>query len=582
MYLAVALPLLGVPLLARAWRRSLSWCLGFLAAMLFMAASSYLLTGRASAYLSGDGGVRQGTTVCAPDSLPPEVVALRAAAEQSRAAELATTDGASTPGSSTEEASSATGNSFSWLMRVPEVGPIELLQNIGYFLWGRHAGLLPYFPFTALALASFFLFSRGSLSRWLLLLALAAVALYFLLFIGWNWQGGGGFIGNRYYVSMVVGFVFLVERIRMRWLLVTAGVAGLTVGPLVFTPLGAGVPEPTMQFHTRNAPLRYLPLELSLRNVPGYHRLTVAGLRVRGRSDQILPQGESIWLHGGTTTELHLLSDGPLTAGLSVLVSSDAAPNRVVLEMRGARADFEVTEAGQGAVFALHPKPLKMLRQYGTAQYVYRLTARVERGVVRPWTRQYQPPPCDNFAWDATTAENFYRGATLTILGAPGVLDQDVFAAELASGDDVGLPEVMAAGEIREVAVAVTNRSQLAWPTLSNASGAARVKLAYHWFDAQTPLEAAPPTIDRTEAAVWDGRRTEIVTELPPDAATVVALELEAPARPGTYWLIVEPVFEHVGWFSEHGPVGSGPGSDNPAADSPGVGNSLRTLVVVE
>ena len=111
----------------------------------------------------------------------------------------------------------------------------------------------------------------------MLLAAVTAVALYFLTFIAWNWQGGGGFVGNRYFVTAIPAFLFLVTEIRPpRLLLAGYVVAGLFLAPLLFTPFGATVPEPTLQAHVRGLPFRFLPLELSLRNVPGYERIRSA------------------------------------------------------------------------------------------------------------------------------------------------------------------------------------------------------------------------------------------------------------------------------------------------------------------
>ena len=60
----------------------------------------------------------------------------------------------------------------------------------------------------------------------------------------------------------------------------------------MLAPFGVTVPAPTLQAHTRNAPLRYLPLELSLRNVPGYERRAAAGMSVMGRADRVLARGD--------------------------------------------------------------------------------------------------------------------------------------------------------------------------------------------------------------------------------------------------------------------------------------------------
>ena len=123
---------------------------------------------------------------------------------------------------------------------------------------------------------------RRSLERWVLLASLAAVGLFFLLQIAWNWQGGGGFVGNRYYVNVYPAFLFLVTRIRPPALLAAGFAAGgLFLTPLLVSPFGMPVVEPTLQAHVRSRPFRPFPLELTLRNVPGYHRFPVAASACR-------------------------------------------------------------------------------------------------------------------------------------------------------------------------------------------------------------------------------------------------------------------------------------------------------------
>ena len=111
-------------------------------------------------------------------------------------------------------------------------------------------------PFAVLAVALFLVHGRRSVPRWLLLGSAAAIALFFLLQIAWNWQGGGGFVGNRYFVNVYPAFLFLVTRIRPRWLLLAGyGLAGPFLSPLVLAPLGMPGPEPTLQMHVRGAPI---------------------------------------------------------------------------------------------------------------------------------------------------------------------------------------------------------------------------------------------------------------------------------------------------------------------------------------
>ena len=207
--------------------------------------------------------------------------------------------------------------------------------NLGYFLWGRHTGLFLYFPF-ALAALLLFLLDRGARrDRWGVLLGLVVVALFFLLFIPRNWQGGGGFVGNRYFVNAYPGFLFLVGAVRWRGLVpLTWGLSGLLLGPLLFSPFARGGPEPTLQSHVRNFPFPHFPLEHTLREIPGYYDTDVGGLRMKGRKDVFLPRGDSAWLRGASRTELWLRGPEPLVEPV-FLVTSETPENRVELAVDG-------------------------------------------------------------------------------------------------------------------------------------------------------------------------------------------------------------------------------------------------------
>ena len=246
MLVAFGLPVLVDLARRRRWKAALAWVGGLALSMALICGLAVALTGHPTPYL---GVERQGVTLCEPGVVPI----------------------APGPGGGAAPAEERpTGGAWSWIFRVPDVSFSELTENLGYFFWGRHTGLLLYFPFAVLALLCFFADGRdwrgGSV-----LAALAVVALFFLLFIPHNWQGGGGFIGNRYFVNAYPAFLFAVTRIRPRWV-IPAGyaVAGTFLGVVLLSPFGRNVPEPTLQSHVRNPPFSLFPLELSLREMPGY------------------------------------------------------------------------------------------------------------------------------------------------------------------------------------------------------------------------------------------------------------------------------------------------------------------------
>jgi hypothetical protein len=513
-FLALALPLLF--LLFRTpgrWRNLGLWIGGLALSFAAVAGLAVALTGHATPYL---GVVRQGTTLCEPGVLPMAEVAAQAPS----------------PEGLKQASNSPTGNAWSWLFRIPDLRPREVAENVSYFLWGRHTGLLLYLPFAAVALLLFLVEGRRDLERWLLLASLVLVAGFFLLFISFNWHGGGGFIGNRYFVNVYPAFLFLVTRIRPRWPMVLgAAGAGLFLGTILFTPLGASGPEPTLQRHVRGGPFRFFPLELSLRNVPGYHHLKAGPLRLLARKDQLLDQGPALWLRAADRVEIWWISEQPL--GPSVFAVRSLAPdNRVRLEFEEAE-ETKILGAGELQRFDLDPgQPGQVRSQKGVPLYIYRLAVTTSAGRVRTWTRYFPPNPCPGFAYNESLQDSFPVGAELSYLGDAARLESDVFALEWGA---VSAPAPVAATSLFHLPVTVTNRSGVPWP----AAGAASVKLSYHWWTAGG------------EAVHFDGRRTDLPADLAPGQTLKLEQLIEAPTAPGSYLLELDPVFEYVAWFSQ-------------------------------
>ena len=494
----------------RRWKTIGAWIAGAVVSLAAVAGIATALTGHPSAYL---GVRRQGVTLCEPGKVPitPEVTKA--------------TGGVAV-------AHSTTGNAWTWLVRKPDVTLYEMVENIEYFLIGRHTGMLVYTPFAGLAVVFFLLRGRRSRERWVLLAAVTAVALFFLVSIAWNWQGGGGFVGNRYFISLIPAFLFLVTEIRPRWLILPGYViAGLFLAPLLFTPFGATVPEPTLQAHVRNGPFRFLPFELSLKNVPGYERAQLGDLRIVGRKEVFRPMGDQMWVGGANRVELYFIGSRPL--GKSTFQVANFAPgNRVEIQMGDAREvmDFGGEETRR---IQLNPgEPFRVRRQKWATFWVYKMVVTTRTGSIRHWVREYPPNDCPYFTQDDRTNENFYVGASIAYLGTGEQLEKNVYAVQW--GNSVAPPQAVA-GEAFHVLTRLFNRSGQTW----TADGAARVNLSYHWLDESGKM------IER------DGLRTEIPLPVPPDGRISVQQKVVAPKAPGRYILELDPVFETVAWFSE-------------------------------
>ena len=397
MLAAIGLPVLFELLVGRRWRGLVIWLAAAVASMAAICAVAWALTGAPTPYLvnhrAGFNMHDASTPIMSPE-IHEEMFGVRPA-----------------PVADSEEAKKS-GAGWWWLFRVPETKWPELKEDIVYYLFGRHTGVFVYGPFALLSLLLFLAYERTR-RGWLVLGSVALVSAIFLVWIPFNWHGGGGFVGNRYFVMLYPAFLFLVGRIRPAASVAAFwGLGGLLVGPLVLAPYGLVVPHATLQAHVRNAPLERLPLEFSLRNLPGYAGTVLADTYVWARKDEMrvieLPDVDDVWLRGGDPVDVWLQRPEPL--------------RRAVLELRapieGQRAVVRLGDESQNVVLGTDwtrlefaaPKEFKIRAERSPKDYyefldiwVYRLEVDLERG-------RYP-------AWDGDRGPFFPLGAELRFYG---------------------------------------------------------------------------------------------------------------------------------------------------------------------
>jgi hypothetical protein len=139
----------------------------------------------------------------------------------------------------------------------------NLLHNIGYYFIGRYTGLVAYFFPAVFALAAFLLAIRRR-PAWQYLVAAAAVAqmLTFIIATPYTWNGGGGSVGNRYFMSTYGLFVFLMPALqRFSFAFIPWIVGALFTAPLVLNPFYSSFHPGS---YAKYGPLRWLPVELTL------------------------------------------------------------------------------------------------------------------------------------------------------------------------------------------------------------------------------------------------------------------------------------------------------------------------------
>ena len=141
-----------------------------------------------------------------------------------------------------------------------------LRHNLLYFLVGRHTGLVPYFFPGMLTLVVFLLVGRHRREpfQWLVLLTLVLASIGLLIYMPFTYSGGGGPVGNRYFMGYYALFLFLVPAtITVRTAVAAAVGGGLFTAQLIANPFYSSFYPAT---HPKYGLFPRLPVELSLVN----------------------------------------------------------------------------------------------------------------------------------------------------------------------------------------------------------------------------------------------------------------------------------------------------------------------------
>ncbi len=500
------LAVMGVPVLwalgrERRWKAIATWLLAAVIAMGAFGGIAVAFTGHPSAYL---GVQRTGIRIANPDAVP---LAPQSEAELERL---------------------KTNKSWSWLWRLPEFKLHKTLGSLGSFLWGRHTGFIPYMPFAVLAIILFLVNGARDGTRWTVIASAAALALFFLVWIPFNWHGGAGFVGNRYFVTAYPAFLFLVTRVRPSWSLVPAfAFGGALLGVLVFHPLGSPVREPTLQSHVRGRAFKLFPTEKTIHNsIPGYSGVVIDHVWFRGRKDVMVVRGEEMLFYGNLAAQVWMVHPQPIEEPVLFEVRSQAADNEVTLSVGDDTVVVPFTAEDPDddvQIVELQPsdpelfRPVRIVPDDEPPSYLYQLTVHPRTGKVH---RE-----------NGRVKDRYFLGAGVRYLGPRRkVYADEAFQVEWLACE---APSTVATGEEFRVETRLRNAGNLRW----NRFGLTRVALSYHWYR-------------DGEVAVFEGSRTALPATLEPGEEGGALMLVEAPRVPGTYVLKVDVVREAVAWFS--------------------------------
>ena len=138
----------------------------------------------------------------------------------------------------------------------------NLGHNLKWYFVGRYSGLVAYFAPAVFAMIAFLAGARRRpLWQWLVFGSAVAQILLFVISLPYTWFGGGGSVGNRYFMGAYGIFIFLMPPITSAALAAVPWIVGaLFVGKLVVNPFVSSFKPGT---YADAGPLRILPVEIS-------------------------------------------------------------------------------------------------------------------------------------------------------------------------------------------------------------------------------------------------------------------------------------------------------------------------------
>lgn len=231
----------------------------------------------------------------------------------------------------------------------PQVFWSNLRANLVYFVVGRNSGLVAYFfPVLFAAGALALTWRRTAAWQWCVLGAVAVQCLLFIITLPYTYYGGGGSVGNRYFMGVYGTCAFLLPVFAStRWLALPWLVGGLFVGKLILNPFQTSIRPGD---HSMSGLFRSLPIELT--NINDWPLGTDAS-RVRiwygdsGAGDpgfQIYyldhnsylqeADKQSFWIRGESNAQILIKTDKPYRR-LQVTLSAGPEATTATVRLRG-------------------------------------------------------------------------------------------------------------------------------------------------------------------------------------------------------------------------------------------------------
>jgi hypothetical protein len=275
--------------------------------------------------------------------------------------------------------------------------PVKFIfYNLFYYFFGRFTGLTWYF-FPAILALILFLMGTKRIYQWFLLVAILGGILFYIVIMPDNYAGGGGALGNRYFLSLYPLFLFLPnlkrkpKEIALCWIM-----AGLFIAPILTNPILHSHYPAT---HAKKAPFKWLPLEMTLVNNfptntnPSARRQPI-GLKyswIHFLDDNFIPRQEEselerfgFWTRGPHTAEMILKTYYPIKTLTVNLLNNPRMRNDITVKVGGEKKKITLGQNQRGTLTFTTLKPFQI-----KAIHLYRIKIGASKGSMPYFEDEY-------------------------------------------------------------------------------------------------------------------------------------------------------------------------------------------------
>jgi len=241
-------------------------------------------------------------------------------------------------------------------------------HNVWYFVLGRSSGLLPYF-FPGLLSAILFLAMPGRRSwQWLTAATIVGAMVMLLVLTPFTYSGGGGPVGNRYFLSFYPLFLLLTPPLAgLGSAAVAFTIGALFTAKILLNPFYSSFRAGE---HLKSGAQRWLPLELTLLQDLPMAADPNRSKRLLGGTPPVLayfpddnvfnPEGDAFWVKGKSSAEV-VLRAPVVDAGGGQFVTKAIGRLHVEVQNGGVPGRVTVSTGRESRTLDMKPEDVAVL-----------------------------------------------------------------------------------------------------------------------------------------------------------------------------------------------------------------------------